>query len=709
MSELNPFFTPFATPESTPPFAQIADHHYREAIERGIALADDEIRAIADNPEPPTFANTIEALEAAGTDLDRVLSVFYPLLSARASDEMMQISVDMAEPLSNHSTSIILNERLWHRVKAVWEQRQSLGLDPEQTMLLTTTYDMFALNGADLEGADRDLYRRLSAHLAELTTIFGQNVLKEMNAIEVWLTADDLDGLPQAKIDEAARAAEEKGRGGEFLFTMHAPSYVPFMKYSRRRDLRERMYRTYMSRNTSGANSNVDVMREIAAVRARIARLLGSPDHATQRLLRSMAGTPEAVVGLLDRLREAYLPAWEKEKKQIMDLIHTELPDQPDFELMPWDISFYSNLLRSCSYSFDEEQMRPYFPLDAVKKGVFGLATRLYGVTFDSAPDIPTYHPDVEAMRVRDADGSLLGVLYTDFFPRSDKRPGAWMTSFADQWHDPATGEDHRPVVTLVMNFNRPAADGSAPALLTPDEVSTFLHEFGHALHGLFAATRYRSLSGTSVYRDFVELPSQFNENFLTEREFLDGFARHYVSGDPVPASLVDSMIAANRFGAAYACLRQLSFGYLDMAWHTLKAETPGDDSTPPIPDFVPADAEAFERDAMHPVAMFADVEGAMMSPQFGHIFSGGYSAGYYSYKWAEVLDADAFSVFKREGIFNRDTASRFRRHILSRGGTENPADLYRRFRGQDPTIDALLRRDGIIPPAPATPTTTDR
>lgn len=695
---VNPFFAPFLTPEATPPFSQISDRHYREAIERGIALADEEIKAIAENPEPPTFANTIEALEASGADLDRVLSVFYPLLSARATDAMMQTSVDMAGPLSHHSTSVILNERLWRRVKAVWEQRDALGLDPEQMMLLTTTYESFALNGADLQGADRELYRRLSARLAELTTIFGQNVLKEMNSIEVWLSASDLDGLPQAKIDEAAHAAAEKGRAGEYLFTMHAPSYVPFMKYSTRRDLRERMYRTYMSRNTSGEFSNVEVLREIAATRARIARLLGSPDHATQRLKRSMAGSPEAVLDLLDRLRVAYLPAWEREKEEIMTLIDREA--DPSFTLMPWDISFYSNLLRSKKYAFNEEQLRPYFPLEAVKKGVFGLAERLYGLTFEPAPDIETYHPEVEVMRVLDADGSFLGVLFTDFFPRADKRPGAWMTSFADQWHDP-DGTDHRPVVTLVMNFNRPAADGSSPALLTPDEVSTFLHEFGHALHGLLAATRYRSLSGTAVYRDFVELPSQFNENFLTERDFLDGFARHYLTGEPVPPALIDSMIAARRFGAAYACLRQLSFGYLDMAWHTLKAAEETAD-TPAIPPFVPADAETFEREAMRSVAMFPDVDGAMMSPQFGHIFSGGYAAGYYSYKWAEVLDADAFSVFRREGIFNRDTATRFRRNILSRGGTENPAELYRRFRGQDPTVDALLRRDGIISDQPA-------
>lgn len=673
----NVFYDDFTTIHATPPFGAIDNSQWMPAIERGIANAKAEVDAIVANRAKPDYDNTIVALERVGADLNRVLNVFFPLLSAEADDEMMELSMQASALLSDYSTSLVLNEGLWKRVKKVYEKRAKLHLTPEQDMLLQKTYDSFALGGADLKGKDREEYRRLSAELSELTTRFGQNVLKEMSTYEVWLTADDLAGLPESSVAAAAAAAAEKGREGEYLFTLDQPVYMAFLKNSTRRDLREKMYRLYTGRNTSGEYDNTAIMTRIAEVRRQIANLLGAPTYAAHSLQRTMAQNPEAVYDLLNRLRVAYAPALAKELADLTAFA-TELEGKP-VEIMPWDYSFYSNKYKAANYSFDEEALRPYFELDNVVDGVFGLATRLYGLQFKLNPEIEVYHPDVKAYDVTDADGSFVGVLYTDFFPRAGKRPGAWMTSFADQWVD-GQGTDHRPLVSIVMNFTKPTPD--TPSLLTPYEVETFLHEFGHALHGLLARTNYASLSGTAVYRDFVELPSQFNENYLTEKAFLDGFARHYKTGEPIPAELIERLVASSRYGAAYQCMRQLMFGFLDMAWHT---------ATAPVTDPV-----AFETEAVAPVQIFAPVEGSLVSPQFSHIFSGGYAAGYYSYKWAEVLDADAFSLFAERGIFDPETAASFRRNILERGGTENPAELYRRFRGRDPEINALLSRDGI-------------
>lgn len=681
MQAENPFFSPFATEHGTPPFSIIDDTQWQPAIDRGIEAARAEIDAIVANPAEPDFKNTIVALERSGAELDRVLNVFYPLLSANSSDAMMAVAVDASRKLSDYSTSIVLNEGLWKRVKHVYDNRAKLDIDHEDQMLLQKTYDSFALQGADLQGADREKYRELSAELSALTTEFGQNVLKEMNTYEIWLGADDLAGLPESSVTAAKEAAAEKGRAGEYLFTLDQPVYMAFMKYSSRPDLRERMYRLYNSRNTKGEFSNLDNIRRIAEVRRQIAGLLGSDTYAAHSLKRTMAGKPEAVYDLLDRLRDAYKPALEVEMKELTDFA-SKFEGKP-VQIMPWDYSYYSNKLKAEKYSFDEEALRPYFELDNTIKGVFGLATKLYGLNFVPNEKIEVYHPDVKAFDVTGPDGEFVGVLYTDFFPRASKRPGAWMTGFKDQFVD-EKGVNSRPHVSIVMNFTKPSAD--KPSLLTPYEVETFLHEFGHALHGLLANTKYASLSGTAVYRDFVELPSQFNENYLTEKEFLDGFARHYQTGEAIPVELVDRLVASSRYGAAYACMRQLGFGYLDMAWHTAKS---------PVDDPV-----AFERAAVESVRIFpVDVDGTMISPQFSHIFSGGYAAGYYSYKWAEVLDADAFDFFRQHGIFDKATADNFRRNILMRGGTENPAELYRRFRGQDPSIDALLIRDGIMEP----------
>lgn len=680
----------FNTVHGTAPFSKITNAQYEPAIDRGIRLALEGIDAITSNPEPPTFENTIVALERNGEDLNRVLNIFFPLLSADADDEMLEISNRISPKLSDFSTSITLNNALWKRVKAVYDNRANLKLTPEQQTLLQKTYDSFALQGANLEGEDRETYRRLSSELSSLTNTFGQNVLKEMATYEIWLTADDLAGLPKGIVDEAAQMAEAKGRKGEFLFTLAQPTYMAFMKYSERPDLREKFYRLYTGRNTKGQYSNVDNMKRIAELRLEIARLLGSPNYATHSLQRTMAENPANVYKLLDQLREAYKPALKKEMDELTAFA-SETEGKP-VTIRPWDYSYYANKLKNARYSYDEEQLRPYFELDNVINGVFGLATKLYGLQFTRNDSIEVYHPDVKAFDVTDDKGNFIGVIYTDFFPRDSKRPGAWMTGFRDQSVN-AEGVDQRPQVSIVMNFTKPTAD--SPSLLTPYEVETFLHEFGHALHGLLTRCNYASLSGTAVYRDFVELPSQFNENYLTEKEFLDSFAKHYKTGEPIPQNLVDKIIRSAQFGAGYSCMRQLGFGYLDMAWHTI---------TEPVGDPI-----AFEREAMKSVEIFPPVEGSVTGTTFSHIFSGGYAAGYYSYKWAEVLDADAFAEFKEHCIFDRATADRFRTSILERGGTRNPADLYRDFRGKDATIDALLIRDGIqAPSAPAVPLRKD-
>ena len=662
--------SPFnGTVHNTAPFSKISNKDYEPAIDLGIEKARKEIDAIVNNPAAPTFDNTIVALDNVGADLNRALNIFFPLLSADADDEMMEISMRITPKLSDYSTSITLNTGLWQRVKAVYENRANENLTGEQKMLLDRTYDSFALSGATLEGDDREAYRRLSSELSELTNKFGQNVLKEMNTYEIVLNADDLAGLPKGVVDEAAQLAEAKGHKGEFLFTLAQPTYMAFMKYSERPDLREKFYRLYSGRNTKGEYSNIEIMKRIAEVRLEISKLLGSKTYAEHGLQRTMAETPENVYKLLGQLRDAYKPAMQREMAELADFA-SKMEGKP-VKINPWDYSYYSNKLKNEKYSYDEEQLRPYFELDNVIDGVFGLAT-----------NIEVYHPDVKAFDVTDENGKYIGVIYTDFFPRDTKRPGAWMTGFKDQCIT-KEGVNERPHVSIVMNFTKPTAE--QPSLLTPYEVETFLHEFGHALHGLLTQCNYTSLSGTNVYRDFVELPSQFNENYLTEKEFLDSFAKHYQTGEPIPQQLVDKIISSSQFGAGYACMRQLGFGYLDMAWHTI---------TGPV-----ADPVEFERKAMEDVQIFEPVEGTMTGATFSHIFAGGYAAGYYSYKWAEVLDADAFAKFKENGIFDRKTADEFRHNVLEKGGTEHPAKLYRDFRGHDATIDALLIRDGIKAP----------
>lgn len=673
----NTLLQDFNTPFETVPFNNINNSQYEEAIDAGIAKALQGVDAICNQRSVPDFENTIVALERNGKELERTLAVFFNLLSADSDDEMMEISLRVSPKLSDYSTNISLNERLWQRIKQVYDNRDKFNLNPEEMMLLQTTYDSFALNGANLQGEDREKYRKLSAELSELTTKFGQNVLKELNTYEIWLAKDDLTGLPGDIVAQAAADAAEKGREGEYLFTLQQPTYMAFLKYSDRPDLREKFYRLYNSRNSKGEYSNIENMKRIAELRRQIANLLGSETFAEHHLKRTMAETPANVYDLLDRLRDAYMPALKKEMDELTQFASET--EGHSVTIRPWDYSYYANKLKNAKYAYDEEELRPYFPLDNVIDGVFGLATKLYGLTFTPNDTIQVYHPDVKAYEVRYSDGSLVGILYTDFFPRASKRPGAWMTSFREQYVD-EDGINVRPLVSIVMNFTKPTPE--KPSLLTPYEVETFLHEFGHALHGLLADTNYASLSGTNVYHDFVELPSQFNENYLTEKEFLDGFARHYLTGETIPQELVDKIIRSSQFGAAYACIRQLGFGYTDMAWH---------DAKQPIDDAV-----QLERHATEQVKVFEPVDDIIFSPTFSHIFAGGYAAGYYGYKWAEVLDADAFAKFKENGIFDKKTADEFRNNILTRGGTENPAKLYRQFRGQDPSVDALLIRDGI-------------
>lgn len=676
----NPFFEKYNTPHQTVPFDKIKNEHYEPAMLEGIKLHEAEIEAIINNPEAPTFANTIVAYEKSGKFLDRVITVFGNLRSAETNDDLQKIAQKMIPLLSEHSNNISLNEKLFQRVKAVYKQKSKLSLTIEQAKLLDDIYDGFVRRGANLQGEARNKYRELSKKLSTLTLQFGENNLKETNNFQLVLTQkEQLAGLPEGIVEAAAQTAREKGVEG-WVITLHAPSYVPFMTYASNRELRKELYMAYNTKCTKDNEFNtLEIVKDLVNTRMQIAQLLGYKSYADYTLKERMAESSKNVYKLLDQLLDAYTPTAKAEYNEVQELARST--QGKEFRLMPWDWSYYSDQLKNKKFSLNDEMLRPYFELSNVKEGVFGLATRLYGITFRKNSEIPVYHPDVDAYEVLDKDGSFLAVLYTDFHPRAGKRAGAWMTSFKGQWIDDQTGENSRPHITLVMNFTKPTE--SKPALLTFDEVNTFLHEFGHGLHGIFANTHYESLSGTSVYRDFVELPSQIMENFAVEKDFLSTFAKHYQTGEIIPDTLVQRIIDSSNFNVAYACLRQVSFGLLDMGWYTRTTPFTGD-------------VKAYEQKAWEKAQILPVVEGTCMSAQFSHIFAGGYSAGYYSYKWAEVLDADAFSLFMQKGIFNQEVAQSFRNNILSKGGTEHPMTLYKRFRGQEPTIDALLIRNGI-------------
>ena len=674
---MNPFYTPY---EYTP-FDTIKETDYEPAILKGIEEENKEIDQIVNQPEAPTFENTIEALDRTGELLGKVTSVFYNQLSAETSDYLDELSQRMSPILTEHSNNITLNKRLFRRVKAVYENHAAKDfkdLDAEQKMLLTTTYEGFVRKGANLPDEQQKRLRALSAELSVLTLQFSQNKLKDTNDFLLHITnEEDLEGLPESAINLARQTAKERNMEG-YAFTLQAPSYMPFLTYSAKRELREKMYLAYHTLCTHpNDNNNTDIVRKIVNLRREMAQMLGYDTYADYALAHRMAEKPQAVYDLLNQLIDAYMPTAQAEVKAVEDLCHQTLNLQP---FMPWDFPYYANKLKESRYNLNSEMLRPYFQLAKVKEGVFGLAHRLYGITFRRNHEVPVYHPDVEVYDVMDKDDSPLALLYADFHPRTSKKSGAWMTSYKEQWKE-KNGKNSRPQVAIVMNLSK--ATDEQPALLTLGEVETFLHEFGHALHGIFANTTYRSLSGTNVYWDFVELPSQFMENFSTEKEFLNTFATHYKTGEPLPQELIDRITASRNFNVAYACMRQVSFGLLDMAYYTMK-------------DAFTADPIPFEQQAWSRVKLLPSVEGTCMTTQFSHIMAGGYSAGYYSYKWAEVLDADAFSLFQERGIFDPETAQSFRNNILSRGGTEHPMTLYKRFRGQAPTIHALLRRNGI-------------
>lgn len=676
----NPFFEVSNTPHGTAPFDKIKTEHYEPAILEGIRQQTAIVDAIVQNPELPTFANTIETYEKSDALLGRVLSVFFNLNSAETNDELQLLAQKMTPVLSEHSNNINLNEKLFSRIKAVYDQKSSLSLTSEQTKLLDDIYDGFIRRGANLQGEAKEKYRKLSKELSNLTLQFDENNLKEVNNYQLVLTdRAQLAGLPNSFIEAAKETAKEKGVEG-WVFTLQAPSYGPFMTYADNRDLRKELYLAYNTKCLhDNEYNNLEIVKKIANTRMAIAQLLGYDTYAAYSLKNRMAENSDAVYKLLNQLLDAYTPTAQKEYREAQELAREV--QGSGFTLMPWDWSYYANKLKDKKFSINEEMLRPYFELSQVKEGVFGLATKLYGITFKKNTAIPVYHKDVDAYEVFDKDGSYLAVLYTDFHPRAGKQSGAWMTDYKGQWIEKESGENSRPHISIVMNFTKPTE--STPALLSFEEVETFLHEFGHALHGIFANSTYESLSGTSVYRDFVELPSQIMENFAIEKEFLNTFAKHYQTGELLPAELIQRIVDASNFNAAYTCLRQVSFGLLDMAWYSRNTPFEGD-------------VKAYEQQAWAKAQVLPVVEEACMSTQFSHIFAGGYSAGYYSYKWAEVLDADAFSLFKQKGIFNHEVAESFRKNILSKGGTEHPMVLYKRFRGQEPTIDALLIRNDI-------------
>lgn len=681
---INPFFLPYDTPHYTVPFNRITLADYEEAMMEGIRREDEQIEKIINNPDEPTFENTIiPEDEVKGRKhyydlLSRVESVFFNMLSAETNDEMDALAQKMSPILTKHGNDVSLNPKIFERVKYVYEHHGELT--PEENCLLEKSYEGFVRSGALLDEAGKDRLRKLTEEASMLSLQFSQNVLKENKAYTLHITDEQqLDGLPNTAREAAHEAAKEHGLKG-WVFTLDAPSYGPFMMYSTQRELRKELY---MARNTlcikDNDTNNLELCKRLINLRREMAQLLGYDTFADYVMKHRMATKVENVYKLLNNLIEAYKPKAIEEREEVEALAKEE--EGAAFKMEPWDLAFYSQLLKKKKYDLDPEMLRPYLELGNVIKGVFGLATRLYGITFKENKDIPVYHPDVKPYEVYDKDGSYLAVLYVDFHPRKGKRDGAWMTEFQGQWIE-RDGTNVRPHASLVMNFSKPTED--KPALLRLGEVETFLHEFGHSLHGIFANTRFESLSGTNVWWDFVELPSQFMENFAVEKEFLRTFAFHYQTGEPMPDELIEKVIASRNYGAATACLRQVSFGLLDMAYYTHKEE-------------FTEDIISFEKKAWAPAIIDEQRMDTCMTVQFSHIMAGGYAAGYYSYKWAEVLDADAFSVFKKEGIFNQATAQRFRDNILSRGGTEHPMTLYKRFRGQEPTIDALKERDGLM------------
>lgn len=676
----NPLVKEWNTPFQTPPFNSIKTEHYKPAMLYAIEQAKQEVNAIIVNRARPDFENTIVALERAGGLLNRISGVFFNINECMTSDQLQQIYMEIIPDLTAYGNDVSMNPLLFAKVKEVYDQRDDIALTTEQRMLLEKTYKSFIRSGALLEGAAKEEYRKVSEELSMLTNQYQMNVLAEQNAFFLNITnKKDLAGLPDyviAAAREEAKARKQKG----WTFTLQYPSFSPFMQYADNRDLREKMWRaSAFEANNNNDKDNKEIARKIANLRLRMAQLLGYSSYAEYALEERMAQNPQIVNKFINDLFEASMPFAEKEVKEVQDYANAH-----GFvgQIQRWDFSYWSEKLKNDKYAMDPNMFKPYFKLENVKKGVFDLADRLYNIEFRENNQIEKYHPDVTVYEVYDkADGKFLAVLYMDFFPRESKRSGAWMTAFREQYID-ENGNDVRPLIQLVCNFTKPTS--KEPSLLTFDEVNTFLHEFGHCLHGIFASGTYQSISGTSVYRDFVELPSQIMENFATEKEFLDMFAVHYKTGEKIPQELIDKLIASQRYLAGYMSVRQLSFGMIDMAWHTITSPYTGD-------------VIAMEKNAIAKTELMPVVENSVMTTSFGHIFAGGYAAGYYGYKWAEVLDADAFAAFKEKGIFNREVSTSFRKNILSQGGKKHPMELYKAFRGHEPTNEALLRRCGFI------------
>ncbi len=678
MSE-NPLLLAFNTPHHTPPFDKIKVEDYLPAFKISLQEAKEEIRAIIEDAEEPSFENTILAMENAGDKLSKISSVFFNINHAETNDEIQAIAREVSPLLTEYSNDIWLSEALFEKVKTVYSNRKDGNLNAEQEKLLEDTYKAFTRKGALLAGDKKERYRIISTELSKLTLQFGENVLAETNAFKLHVTnEDDLAGLPVAIKDAAAQLAKAEGKEG-WIFTLQFPSYVPFMKYADNRELRKQMYMAYSTRaNHNDEHDNKDIVKSIVNLRLEKAQLLGYQNHAQYVLEERMAKSPEKVNGFLQELLDASLPFAKDEVKEVIDYAKTHGLDDI---FQRWDFSYYSEKVKAEKFSFTEEMTKPYFQLEKVEKGVFDLATTLYGITFKENKDIPVYHSEVKAYEVFDENDEYLAVLYVDFFPRSGKQGGAWMTNYGEQYKT-SDGIEVRPFVSLVCNFSRPTED--TPSLLTYNEVRTFLHEFGHGLHGMLSKTTYKSLSGTNVYRDFVELPSQILENWGIEKEWLKMVGKHYQTGETIPDDLVGKIMDSANFQSGYQSVRQISFGMNDMAWHSLPVKFDGS-------------VNDFEIEAMAATELFPAVEGTCFSTAFSHIFAGGYAAGYYGYKWAEVLDADAFSVFKENGIFDKATAASFRENILSKGGTKHPMELYVAFRGQEPTNDALLKRSGLV------------
>ncbi|MBQ7856968.1 MAG: M3 family metallopeptidase [Alistipes sp.] len=670
----NPLLAEWETPHETPPFDQIKVEHYEPAFDTAIAVSRAEIDAIVNNPAKPTFANTIVALEKHGALLNRIAGIFFNMLEANTSEQMQSIAMRVQPKLTELGNDESLNPDLFKRVKEVYEH-PGLFLSKEDKKLLEDTYKGFVRSGANLSDEDKELYRQYTGELSSLTLQFGQNSLAATNDFSLNIrSAKRVAELPDFAKESMAEEAKARGEKG-WTVTLKAPSYVPFMTYSSQRDLKEQLWRAYNSRALGGKFDNSDNIRRITTLRLQIAKLLGYECYADYILDNRMAENTPTVNTFLEEL---LAQTKEFAIKDYQTIAAYAAEQGLEDEMMPWDFGYYSEKYKNEKYAVSDEMVKPYLQLDAVREAIFMLANRLYGITFAPAENISVYHPDVTAYEVKDKDGSHLAVLYLDFFPRESKRSGAWMTEFRSTSEE--NGKEVRPLVSLVMNFTKPTE--TTPSLITFDEFTTFLHEFGHSLHGMLARGKYESLNGTSVYRDFVELPSQILENWAYEKEYLDLWAKHYQTGETIPAELIERIIAAKNYNAAYGNVRQLSFGMTDMAWHTLTEPYTGD-------------IEAFEKASMKPTQITPEIDGIAMAPAFGHIFSGGYAAGYYGYKWAEVLAADGFSLFKEKGIFDRGSADKFRA-LLSSGGKEHPMTLYVRFRGHKPQTKALIDQMGL-------------